>query len=112
MASGTDERLMGVWGTSPTDVFAVGYWNGAILHYDGSAWSSMTGATTDGLHAVWGTTPTDVYALGHDGVILHYDGTAWNAMTSGTDEDLFGVWGTSSHVYAVGSHGLVLRGTR
>jgi hypothetical protein len=33
--------LHGVWGSSGSDVFAVG-WDGTIVHYDGSSWSSMT----------------------------------------------------------------------
>ena len=28
-----------VWGTSATDVYAVTFNNGDILHYDGSSWS-------------------------------------------------------------------------
>ena len=39
--SGTGLTLYGVWGASPTDVFAVGE-NGTILHYDGSSWESMS----------------------------------------------------------------------
>jgi hypothetical protein len=39
MDSGTTEDLYGVWGSSASDVFAVG-WNGTILHYDGSTWTS------------------------------------------------------------------------
>jgi hypothetical protein len=34
MSSGTTERLYGVWGSSGSDVFAVGH-NGTILHYGG-----------------------------------------------------------------------------
>jgi hypothetical protein len=37
-------NLSSLWGASPNDIFAVGD-NGAILHYDGSAWSSMVSAT-------------------------------------------------------------------
>jgi hypothetical protein len=36
MTSGTTNDLNGVWGSSSSDVFAVGY-NGTILHYDGSS---------------------------------------------------------------------------
>lgn len=32
--------LTGVWGTSSSDLFAVGS-GGTVLHYDGSAWSDM-----------------------------------------------------------------------
>ncbi|NIQ88703.1 MAG: hypothetical protein GWN93_06310, partial [Deltaproteobacteria bacterium] len=35
----TDYMLTGVWGSSGSDVFAVG--RGGILHYDGWSWSDM-----------------------------------------------------------------------
>ena len=35
MDSGTTNLLRDVWGSSATDVFAVG-WGGTILHYDGN----------------------------------------------------------------------------
>ena len=38
-------ELYGVWGSSASDVFAVGD-GGTILHYDGSAWSAMSSGTT------------------------------------------------------------------
>jgi len=42
--SGTTESLIGVWGASGRDVFAVGA-KGTILHYDGKAWSAMSGGS-------------------------------------------------------------------
>ncbi len=76
-------KLYGVWGSSATDVFAVGY-VGTILHYNGSAWSAMSSGTTEYLHGVWGSSAIDVFAVGISGTILHYNGSAWSAMTSGT----------------------------
>ena len=46
--------LYGVWGSSGSDVFAVGD-AGTILHYDGSAWTPMSSGTTDSLRGVWGS---------------------------------------------------------
>jgi hypothetical protein len=50
MDSGTTARLNGIWGSSSSDVFAVGMdldsWNGVILHYDGSTWSAMTSSSS------------------------------------------------------------------
>jgi hypothetical protein len=108
MRRGTTEALHGVWGTSSSDVYAVGY-DGTILHYDGTGWSAMTSGTTEYLRGVWGTSSSDIYAVGLGGTILHYDGTGWSAMTSGTSEDLSGVWGTSSSdIFAVGSGSTIL----
>jgi hypothetical protein len=40
MTSGTTEVLMGVWGSTGTDVYAVGD-KGTIIHYDGTQWSEV-----------------------------------------------------------------------
>ena len=74
MTSGTTNDLRGVWGSSGTDVFAVGE-SGTILHYDGSGsnWSSMLYGWTDmDFMGVWGSSGTDVFAVEWNGDILHY----------------------------------------
>ena len=40
----TVSQLRAIWGTSESDVFAVGDY-GAIIHYDGTSWSPMTAAS-------------------------------------------------------------------
>ena len=82
--------LTDVWGSSPTDVYAVGRdaggQTGVILHYDGSGWSPVFQLDDLILNAVWGTAADDVYAAGFRvdqnfnviGVILHFDGTDWS----------------------------------
>jgi len=102
MASGTTALLYAVWGTSATNVYAVGS-GGAILHFDGSSWASMASGTSSNLYAVWGSSATDVFAVGFGGTILHYDGSLWAPMASGSSGPLNGVWGASPvDVYAVG----------
>ena len=59
----TTAELHGVWGTSKTDVWAVGD-SGTILHYDGTRWSSVPSATTGELLSVWASGPCDVWAIG------------------------------------------------
>lgn len=102
MASGTTALLYAVWGTSATNVYAVGS-GGAILHFDGSSWASMASGTSSNLYAVWGSSATDVFAVGFGGTILHYDGSHWAPMAGGSSGPLNGVWGASPvDVYAVG----------
>ncbi|MFQ5826374.1 MAG: PKD domain-containing protein, partial [Dehalococcoidia bacterium] len=67
----TTNPLYGVWGSSATDVFAVGI-GGTIVHYNGTSWSAMSSGTTDLLWGVWGSSATDVFAVGIGGIILHY----------------------------------------
>ncbi len=77
------EGLHAVWGSSSSDVFAVGT-NGAIVHYNGSTWSPMSITTSHDLFGVWGSSASDVFAVWSGGTILHYDGSAWSVMKSGT----------------------------
>ena len=106
--------ILAVWGTSGTDVFAVGK-SGTILHYDGSTWSPMANVTTNWLNAVWGSSGSDVFTVGFafdepkSAVILHYNGSTWSPMASGTTNWLSAVWGSSgTDVFAVGNYSTIL----
>lgn len=87
--SGNLEGFSGIWGSSPTDVFAVsintGTGHGLIYHYDGIAWSlQFETATGQGsFFEVWGSSATDVWAVGTKGLIVHYDGISWSPQASG-----------------------------
>jgi len=103
----TTAPLNSVWGSSATDVFAVGPGDtsgtGTIVHYNGSAWSPMYCNTTQPLNSVWGSSPTDVFAVGGNGTIVHYNGTSWSSMSSGTSDILHSVWGSACNdVFAIG----------
>jgi hypothetical protein len=107
MSSGTSNQLHGVWGSSPSDVFAVGS-GGTILHYNGSGWSTMIGANSNLLWDIWGSSSSDVFAVGNYGTILHYNGSTWSAMVGADSNNLWDIWGSSpSDVFAVGSYGVI-----
>jgi hypothetical protein len=99
--SSATDTLSGIWGSSATDVFAVGM-SGSILHYDGSTWTTMTNESGYYLYGVWGTSASDVFAVGSRGIILHYNGRTWTKMDSGTSQTINSVWCSSpSDVLAV-----------
>ena len=126
--------LYGVWGSSDSDVYAVGWeffddallhydgstWSsmnrgaghwarGLILHYDGCSWSSMDSGTSYWLRGVWGSSNRNVFAVGWNGTIMHYDGRRWSNMSSGVTDDLIWIWGIpDSDVFAVGMEGAIL----
>src|SRR5262245_55355232 len=79
--SGTTERLRAVWGSSPSDVTAVGY-GGAIVHYDGAAWTPEASGTEVVLHGVWISPEGEAFAVGDLGTILHRAavGAPWESM--------------------------------
>lgn len=114
-------RLRGLWGSAPTDVYAVGFDMFApiarMLHYDGSAWTELPPFAADAedlsFEAVWGTAAQDVWAVGSafDGafdhaLIYHFDGTFWQRMLvqgQNVNPGLVDVWGTgTADVWAAG----------
>ena len=104
-------RIFGIWGTSPSDAFAVGY-AGIIWHYGGTSWNLMTNYFVnprETLYGIWGESSLNVLTVGESGTILHYGGGAWNLMTSGTNETLWDVWVSSQgDAFVVGQSGTIL----
>lgn len=114
--------IYGIWGSSPTDIYAVGGYAGRwgfIWHSsDGTTWSKVelpddlpltAEGEVPGLFKVWGTAANDVWVTGTNGTVLHYDGTSWKVIPSGTTELLFTVHGAGNKVVMVGSN-VVLTG--
>ncbi|MCK5100776.1 MAG: hypothetical protein KAR45_21890 [Desulfobacteraceae bacterium] len=99
------DKLKGVWGTSSTNVYAVGGY-GKIWHYNGTAWQIvLENGLADGLREIWGSSASDIFAVGHKiidnnscGVILHYDGSVWGRIHIEEDPSPYysAVWGSSS----------------
>jgi len=96
-------RLLSVWGSSATDVYAVG--PGIMHHFDGIEWSTTYPPVSKG---IWGSDSANVYILGSQ-ALLHYDGTTWSQMDpehySIACED---IWGIGEDVYIVFSYGSML----
>jgi hypothetical protein len=93
----------GVWGSSASDIFAVGN-GGTIIHYDGSQWTRMSSPTTETLWSVWGTGANNVYAVGANETIVRYDGVSWKTIrTAPTASTYFTIWGSGPEdIYALG----------
>lgn len=109
------QTVFGMWGTSPTDMWAVGGnlggASGAFAwRLDGDAWVEVEGfpaelAATDAVWKVWGRSATDVWFVGTNGLILHHDGNQFAREDAGTSVGLFTVHGTADRVVAVGGFG-------
>ncbi len=108
--------LHGVWGTSATDLYAVGD-AGVIQHFDGKKWEAVfLGDGRAQFRAVWGSSSSDVFAVGGDLIdaqpaIWRFDGSQWRKV-EGLPEGraLNGIWGSSeSNVFAVGDGDFVIR---
>ncbi|HZD51836.1 MAG TPA: DUF6531 domain-containing protein, partial [Woeseiaceae bacterium] len=65
-----------VWGSSPSDVYAIGSDVGGakIIHYDGNpenTWMTSLYRPGDTLEAIWGVAANDVFVVGDNGLVLH-----------------------------------------
>ncbi|RLC20069.1 MAG: hypothetical protein DRI57_05665 [Deltaproteobacteria bacterium] len=101
MESPTSERLLDVWGSSGSDVFAVGN-NSAFFHYDGSSWSERS--IPSSCWSLWGNSGSDLFSGGQ--YFYHYDGSNWETKASFSTLTLItDIWGSSeNNVFAVDYH--------
>lgn len=116
-----------IWGTGPSDVYAVGGGDGnAFWHFDGSSWTAVSASvcsspyfpSATGVSYVWGVSPTEVYTAGvcdHALDFARWNGTSLtriqtDSMYSGgvdvgpiaqTPSDIFGSSG--SDIWIAGS---------
>jgi Macroglobulin domain MG4 len=114
------ERYTSVWGSSPTDVFAVRqksvamFASVAIDHYDGQSWTQTYARQCSpcGLiaRAVWTGAAGSAIAVGDSGTVLRYNGSSWTPEASGTSAHLMAIWGTGANgtVFAVGDGGTII----
>jgi hypothetical protein len=105
-------ELVAIWASNANDVWAGGD-NGAMLHWNGSAWSAVDPGTTNHVSAIWGPGPSDVWAtaggLGGPNTanLVHWNGSTWTPVDAGTPMNLDGVWGSGPNdVYVVGASGV------
>lgn len=90
--TGASTGLFKVWGTSASDVTAVGD-RGLALHHDGDAWTVHATDDLADLISVWGRAPDEHLAVGGraNGRVARWDGAVWMGETFGVP-GLSGVW--------------------
>jgi len=102
--------LTRIWGSSPSDVWAIGPGGDAdktIYHFDGVSWS------TDGISrplsptAIFGFSPNNVWIGGRGGDIWNYNGSTWiKNTTMAIPNYIVGfedIWGDApNNIYGVG----------
>jgi hypothetical protein len=109
VAEHLDGSLLGIWGSSERDIWAVGGPLGnagletLVMHYDGQAWRRVAAGGTETFWWVHGTSSTDVWAVGEKGRMAHWNGIQWRSLPALTTATLFGVWAASpTDAWAVG----------
>jgi len=113
MTTPTTENLRDVWGTSDTNVYAVGT-NGTILHFDGKNWKLQPSGVTWPLGGVWGSSSSNVYAVGHmDSSVLPHkmtllrnSGAGWKHVQTGVPAmNLSGIHGIGPNNIVITAEG-------
>ena len=123
--------LEGIWGTSPSNVYAVGYGYrqvgeraSGIWHHDGIKWKEESLPLVNNRqpfwYGIWGVDAKNIWVVGsltgetftaskNGSVVFHWNGTEW--LQSLLIEDgpvLKGVWASSpSDVFVVGHNGFI-----
>ncbi|WP_146645043.1 hypothetical protein [Labilithrix luteola] len=114
--SQTDVVLEGIWGSSSSDVWAVGAL-GTIRHYlaGNSRFQEVASNTRQDLHGVWASGPNDVWAVGDEGTILHWNGQSFEMSSAqfqiGRKPTLRGVWGSGPNDVWIVGDGIALHYT-
>ena len=100
---------LGVWGSSPTDVFTCGLL-GEILHYDGVTVTAQASNTTEHIGVIDGRASNDVIGAGDNGVVVHYNGATWSVISPGTPANFNDIWANpTGDTWIVGEAGNVFR---
>ena len=84
--AGAGGILLGVDMLSSTDGWIVGALPGTILHWDGSAWQSVTSPTSGYLNDIDMLSATDGWAVGNsgsytNGAVIHWNGSSWQNVS-------------------------------
>lgn len=109
-SSGSWSIVTGIWGSSPTDLWASAS-GGDLLRYDGvHPWATVASGVSYDLSDLWGTSANNIIAVGERGTVLKYNGSDWSLQPAiPTLQRLNAVWGGGpSDFFAVGDWGTIL----
>lgn len=105
---GVPGALLSVWGSSASDVWAVGADAGdgagaTLLHLEGGSWSRIDTGQSGDLWWVHGFAGGPLFLSGSGGTILRYQDGALTRLSTPGNGVVFGVWGSSpDQMWAVG----------
>jgi hypothetical protein len=108
--SGTPD-LSAVWGTGPTNVYAVG--GTSVWNYDGSNgqnWRVIDvnagNPNGENLRTIWGSSPADIWVAGANGFLMHGVNGTWAQEANLGTGTILSLWGFADNdVYAVSNLG-------
>jgi hypothetical protein len=110
METPTTDTVFGIWGASPSDMWAVGGLfdnSGFAWRLEGQAWEPEPTLPADvvadaAIWKVFGTSADEVWLVGSDGVSFSWDGSALTQADTGVGSSLFTVHANAHRFAAVG----------
>jgi hypothetical protein len=101
--------LDSVYCLTASDCWAVGWFNPAEIHWDGSSWSlAFTNPGPGRLNSVHCSAANDCWAVGWLGTTIHWDGSTWSDFASVTTDTLDSVFcATHTDCWAVGQSSIL-----
>jgi len=96
---------------STNNIYAINSWD--IAHYNGADWKKLNQRDVSigiAFNSVWPVADDNIYSVG--GHLFHYDGLVWQNLDPSDliHENLTAVSGAdSSSIYAVGTHGTIIK---
>lgn len=102
--------LFKVWGTSASDIHAVGAL-GLTYHFDGTSWREVESGVREDLISLWGRSSDDVVAVGGriNGVVGRWGGESWEFVELERTPGLNGVWmAPTGDAWLAGANGRLL----
>ncbi len=95
-ASPTTAALAGVWGRSPTELYAWG--DGVVLRGDGLTWSALPSPNAN-VTDLWAGGPDDIWVITTQSGVLRFNGMRWAPVDIGTSVQLVSIVGVGDSVY-------------
>jgi hypothetical protein len=111
------QTVFGIWGSSPSDVWAVGGREGGgggafAWRLDGDQWVDAAGFPAEladkALWKMWGSGADDAWMVGDGGTAVHWDGNGLEPVNLGGGESLFTVHYADGVYAAVGGFATAL----
>ncbi len=89
--TGVKKNIYGLWGTSTSNIYAVGA-QGSLWHWDGGGWTQQATVAKADWRGVFGVSAQSIFAVGLAGTAAVFDGLSWKVAPVAGNQNLTGVF--------------------
>jgi len=109
----TVETKIGIWGTDPENIYAVGE---GVFHFQGDSLRKLdhpNGIPLIFMTAIRGTAENSFYIVGSFGLVIHFNGSTWRYFPELLQgNSLYSLSVINDEVFAVGNAGIIYHGRK